>query len=100
MKRSLDRILTTHVGSLPRPDALVRLMWDRLEDRPFDQQCLDALIADAVREVVNRQVDLGIDIVSDGEMSKIGFSNYVMDRYTVLAGRYTSARPISPISPI
>ena len=87
MPRSTDRLLTTHAGSLPRPDALVRMMWDRIDGKPVDEAALEAAIADAVADVVSRQRALGLDFVSDGEMSKIGFSNYIFERLTGFGGR-------------
>lgn len=87
MKRSTDRILTTHAGSLPRPADLTRMMWDIIDEKQVDQGKLKTRIAEAVAEVVARQRDAGIDIISDGEMSKIGFSNYVMQRYSGFANR-------------
>mgnify|MGYP001605299830 CR=1 FL=1 len=82
MKRSTDRILTTHAGSLPRPDDLVRMMWNRLDGKPVDDARLASRVKEAVAEVVDKQRQTGIDIISDGEMSKTGFSNYVAQRYS------------------
>jgi 5-methyltetrahydropteroyltriglutamate--homocysteine methyltransferase len=87
MKRSTDRILTTHAGSLPRPDDLTRVMWDIIDNKPVDADRLDARVKTAVADVVRKQLDCGIDIISDGEMSKIGFSNYVMQRFSGFADR-------------
>src|SRR4051794_5044175 len=87
MLRSTDRILTTHAGSLPRPDALVRMMWDRIDGKEVDPAALDAAVAAAVRDAVDRQRAVGLDFVSDGEMSKIGFSNYIFERLTGFGGR-------------
>jgi len=87
MKRSTDRILTTHAGSLPRPADLTRMMWDLLDEKPVDEGKLRARVREAVAQVVGKQRDAGIDIVSDGEMSKVGFSNYVMQRYSGFANR-------------
>ena len=87
MQRSTERILTTHAGSLPRPDDLVRMMWDKLDEKPVDAVKLAARVKEAVSEVVAKQIEAGIDIVSDGEMSKVGFSNYVIERYTGFANR-------------
>jgi 5-methyltetrahydropteroyltriglutamate--homocysteine methyltransferase len=87
MRRSTDRILTTHAGSLPRPDDLVRLMWDKLDGKPVNNSALRVRVKEAVSEVVARQDRAGIDIISDGEMSKPGFSNYVAQRYTGFANR-------------
>jgi 5-methyltetrahydropteroyltriglutamate--homocysteine methyltransferase len=81
MKRSADRILTTHAGSLPRPDDLTRMMFDKLDNKPVDEGALARRVKEAVAEIVKKQVDCGIDIVSDGEMSKPGFSNYVIQRF-------------------
>ena len=87
MKRSTDRILTTHAGSLPRPPDLTRMMWDLIDEKPVDPDKLAARVQEAVVETVGKQREAGIDIVSDGEMSKIGFSNYVMQRYSGFANR-------------
>src|SRR5215831_1637629 len=86
MKRSTGRILTSHTGSLPRPQNLAQLMIAREQGKVFDEQELESSIDNAVDEVVRRQVDVGIDIISDGEMSKIGFANYVKDRLTGFGG--------------
>ena len=87
MKRSTDRILTTHAGSLPRPPDLTRMMWDLIDEKPVDPGKLAARVQEAVVETVGKQREAGIDIVSDGEMSKIGFCNYVMQRYSGFANR-------------
>jgi 5-methyltetrahydropteroyltriglutamate--homocysteine methyltransferase len=87
MKRSTDRILTTHAGSLPRPEDLTRMMWDIIDQKPVDQAKLDARVKEAVAEAVKKELDAGIDVVSDGEMSKIGFSNYVMQRFSGFANQ-------------
>jgi 5-methyltetrahydropteroyltriglutamate--homocysteine methyltransferase len=87
MLRSEGRILTTHAGSLPRPPDLTRMMWDLLDDKQVDQAQLQARVKQAVFDVVARQRLAGVDIVSDGEMSKVGFSNYVMQRYSGFANR-------------
>jgi 5-methyltetrahydropteroyltriglutamate--homocysteine methyltransferase len=80
MKRSTDRILTTHVGSLVRPPGLVELMRAKENGQPYDQQELAARVQSSVREVVHRQVETGIDIPSDGEYGKPSFSGYVNER--------------------
>jgi len=87
MKLSKDRILTTHAGSLPRPDELVRMMWNKLDGKPVDESSLRTRVREAVSSIVARQDSAGIDIVSDGEMSKPGFSNYIAQRYTGFANR-------------
>jgi 5-methyltetrahydropteroyltriglutamate--homocysteine methyltransferase len=82
MKRSTDRILTTHAGSLPRPEDLTRMMWDEIDGKDQNKDEVQARIVEAVEEAVKKQKKAGIDIISDGEMSKIGFSNYVIQRYS------------------
>ena len=80
MKRSTQRILTTHTGSLPRADDLIRMMFAKEEGVPVDPVALGARIRAAVAEVVTRQRQAGIDIVNDGEMSKPSYATYVKDR--------------------
>ncbi len=87
MQLNKDRIRTTHAGSLPRPDDLVRMMWDKLDGKAVDEKKLAARVRQAVDEVVTRQRKVGIDLISDGEMSKPGFSNYVAQRYTGFADK-------------
>jgi 5-methyltetrahydropteroyltriglutamate--homocysteine methyltransferase len=86
MKLSTDRILTTHVGSLPRPDALAELLLAREAGEEIDAARFAAEATRAVYDVVRRQVACGVDIVSDGEMSKIGYSTYIKDRCTGFSG--------------
>ena len=80
MKRSTDRILTTHVGSLARPHELLDTLKERENGRPYDTELLDRQITEAVADRVRRQVENGIDVVTDGEMSKVSFLGYVKDR--------------------
>jgi 5-methyltetrahydropteroyltriglutamate--homocysteine methyltransferase len=80
MKRSTERILTTHVGSLVRPPDLVQMLRAKESGQPYDQQGLAAQVRSAVAEVVHRQVEAGVDIPSDGEYSKPSFSVYVNER--------------------
>ncbi len=80
-----DRILTTHVGSLPRSQAVTDVVFARDAGAPRDAAG-DAVIADAVKEVVRKQVEAGVDIVSDGEMSKISYATYIKDRLTGFDG--------------
>jgi len=84
MKRSTDRILTTHVGSLARPHPLLHLMRARAEGQAYDADEFARLAREAVFDVVRRQVETGIDIVSDGEQSKAGFFAYVSGRLSGL----------------
>ena len=81
-----QRFLTTHVGSLPRSQAVVDLIFARERGEPIDETAFEAVMRDAVDEVVRRQVAAGIDIVSDGEMSKISYATYIKDRYTGFDG--------------
>jgi 5-methyltetrahydropteroyltriglutamate--homocysteine methyltransferase len=80
MKRSTERILTTHTGSLPRPDDLIRMMFAKEEGVPVDPAALGARIAAAVADVVAKQAQAGIDVVNDGEMSKPSYATYIKDR--------------------
>jgi 5-methyltetrahydropteroyltriglutamate--homocysteine methyltransferase len=80
MKRSTDRILTTHAGSLPRPPDLLELIQARAAGRRVDDTAHDSRLRVAVGEVVRKQVELGVDVVDDGEMSKPGFIHYTNER--------------------
>jgi 5-methyltetrahydropteroyltriglutamate--homocysteine methyltransferase len=80
VKRSTDRILTTHAGSLARPTGLLDTLRERENGRPYDADLLDRQVRDAVADRVRQQVDNGIDVVTDGEMSKVSFLGYVKDR--------------------
>jgi 5-methyltetrahydropteroyltriglutamate--homocysteine methyltransferase len=80
MSDDADRILTTHTGSLPRPADLIQLMWAVGDGIPVEQTALEARIAAAVTDTVQRQVDAGIAVVNDGEMSKPSYATYVKDR--------------------
>ena len=86
MNRSLDRFLTTHTGSLPRPDDLIRMMFAREEGIPVDRAALAGRIRAAVAEVVRKQTDAGIAIPSDGEVSKPSYATYVKDRLDGFGG--------------
>ena len=79
-------ILTTHVGSLPRTQTVVDFIFAREKEKPYEQAAFDAAMKQAVSETVKRQVEAGIDIVSDGETSKISYATYVKDRYTGFSG--------------
>ncbi len=79
-QQNTDRIQTTHIGSLPRPHALLDLMKAKFAGQPVDEAAYDATLARAVAECVRRQVECGIDIVTDGEFSKPGFFTYVRQR--------------------
>ena len=82
----MTRILTTHVGSLPRTQDVVDFIFAREREEPFDAAAFNACMAAAVSNSVKKQKDAGIDIVSDGETSKISYATYVKDRYTGFSG--------------
>jgi 5-methyltetrahydropteroyltriglutamate--homocysteine methyltransferase len=86
MKRSAERFLTTHTGSLPRPEDLMRMMFAREEGVPIDPVAMGARIRSAVAEIVRQQADAGVDIVNDGEMSKPSYATYVKDRLNGFGG--------------
>ena len=92
MKTSQDRILTTHVGSLPRPPELRQLLVAKDKGEPYDRAELERQTRDAVLAIVRRQAATGVDIVNDGEMSKPGYSTYVADRLSGFAG-HEPAKP-------
>jgi 5-methyltetrahydropteroyltriglutamate--homocysteine methyltransferase len=87
MKLSTDRILTTHVGSLPRPDDLFDLMLDRMDGKPVDEKAYAGRVREAVDASVRQQVDAGLDVVSDGEMGKPSFITYAAQRLDGLEKR-------------
>src|SRR5438067_1174978 len=86
MKRSLDRILTTHTGSLPRPPDIREMLWARETREPVDDTVFAARIHSAVVECVAHQVECGVDVVGDGELGKPNFVMYVTDRLSGLEG--------------
>ena len=82
----MTKILTSHVGSLPRTQDIVDFIFARENEQPYDQAAFDAAMTLAVDETVAKQVKAGINIVSDGETSKISYATYVKDRYTGFSG--------------
>ena len=80
MKRSTDRILTTHVGSLARPDDILRMIQAKVQGQPFDEAAFNARVRTAVAESVRKQAEVGIDVVSDGEQGKDSFAAYIRER--------------------
>src|SRR5215467_15581984 len=86
MSASAGRILTTHVGSLPRSQAVTDVLFAREGDEPREAARDDAVITEAVAAVVGRQVEVGIDVVSDGEMSKISYATYIARRLSGFDG--------------
>jgi 5-methyltetrahydropteroyltriglutamate--homocysteine methyltransferase len=91
MRRSTDRILTTHTGSLPRPADLAQMIFCRENGEPLNLAAFAQLTRQAVAEAVARQLEAGVDVVGDGEMGKVGYSTYVKDR---LAGFDGHSRPL------
>lgn len=86
MKLSTERILTTHVGSLPRSQKVFELVFARERNEPYDPAEYGAAIREAVAEVTRKQQAAGVDVVSDGEQSKISYATYIKDRLTGFAG--------------
>jgi len=82
----MTNILTTHTGSLPRSQEVVDFIFARENEQPFDQIAFDDCMARACSETVFKQAAAGVDIVSDGETSKISYATYVKDRYTGFSG--------------
>jgi len=93
MKLSTDRILTTHVGSLPRPKAVADLLVKKDLGQPYDHDAFDREVRQGVTDIVARQVATGIDVVSDGETSKIGYATYIKDRLTGFGGENFVPKP-------
>ena len=90
MIRSENRILTTHVGSLPRPEDLIQIMYAKEEGIPVDRKVMAARVETAVGEIVSLQTNAGIDIVNDGEMSKPSYATYIKDRLAGFGGKSNS----------
>ncbi len=86
MLHSSDRILTTHVGSLPRSEAVTKMVFAEEKGERMDPADRHALLSKAVDAVVAQQCDAGVDVVSDGEMSKISYATYIKDRITGFEG--------------
>ena len=80
------RFLTTHVGSLPREDDLIEIMFAKEDGLPLDMAAVDARIAEAVQFVVDRQAEAGLDIINDGEQSKPSYATYIKDRLDGFGG--------------
>jgi 5-methyltetrahydropteroyltriglutamate--homocysteine methyltransferase len=82
-----NRILTTHTGSLPRPDDLIKMMWAVADGVPVDAAALEARVEGAVTEIVRKQLDAGVSVINDGEMSKPSYATYVKDRLNGFGGK-------------
>jgi len=91
MRRSSDRILTTHTGSLPRPAELDQLIADKENGKELDKAAFDKRVTEAVADIVATQLAAGVSVVSDGEMGKPGYSTYVKDRLNGFGG---TGRPL------
>jgi 5-methyltetrahydropteroyltriglutamate--homocysteine methyltransferase len=91
METSKDRILTTHVGSLPRPQDVVDVLFAQDRGDAIDQAQFDQVVGNAVKDTVRKQVEAGLDIIDDGEMSKISYATYIRHRLTGFEG--DSSRP-------
>ena len=81
MKQSTERILTTHVGSLARSDSLTSLLRLREEGQPYHRDELARVVRESIAQVVRKQVETGIDIITDGEQGKSGFFSYIIERF-------------------
>src|SRR5690349_19364006 len=93
MKRSTDRILTSHAGSLARPFDLLEMLRDQINGRPVEPAAFEARVRSAVAQVVKEQAENGVDVVDDGELSKPMFADYVVDRIAGFEGVNPSPAP-------
>jgi 5-methyltetrahydropteroyltriglutamate--homocysteine methyltransferase len=93
MQRSTDRILTTHTGSLPRPDDLVSLLEGHDQREARSEPRFQERVSSAVKEIVQKQAAAGVTVVNDGEMSKVGYSTYLTDRVTGFSEQSRQSRP-------
>src|SRR4030081_1718233 len=89
MQRSENRILTTHAGSLPRPAALTRLFAQRVRGEAVDPAAIETEGRNAVRQIVQKQIEAGLDVIDDGEQSRESFVLYMRHRLTGLGGEGT-----------
>lgn len=86
MKQSTERILTTHTGSLPRPEDLTALLYAQEQGKGYNPEALAERVRTATAEIIRQQLACGVDIVNDGETGKVGYSTYVKDRLTGFEG--------------
>ena len=86
MKQSIDRIITTHVGSLPRPERLEELLIQRDHGRHVDQAEFDGEVERALEYAIGKQIESGVDVGNDGEEPRVGFQTYVPQRMSGFAG--------------
>ena len=96
----MTRVLTTHVGSLPRPQEVVDVIWAEDQGEAVDPGEYDRVIGEAVRDRVAHQVEAGIDLVSDGEMGKIGYATYIRHRLSGFEVGDVPAPPRQTSTPI
>ena len=89
----MTKIKTTHVGSLPRSNELSELLFKKDKKEKIDLDNFDAVVKKDVKKIVKKQVDLGIDFISDGEMSKISYATYVKDRIDGFSGESERKAP-------
>ena len=89
MKRSAERILTTHTGSLPRPQDLLAMLEAVDAGTPPDPAAFASRVRSATKEIVKQQAEVGVDVVNDGEQGKVGYSTYVRQRLTGFGGQST-----------
>jgi 5-methyltetrahydropteroyltriglutamate--homocysteine methyltransferase len=87
LQRNTDHIQTTHIGSLPRPHKLLDILKAKYGGQPYDQAELNSILAQAVVDCVRKQVECGIEIVTDGEYSKPGFFTYIRERWVRISTR-------------
>jgi 5-methyltetrahydropteroyltriglutamate--homocysteine methyltransferase len=92
MQRSTDRILTTHTGSLPRPDDLVAMVEGKDQQEVHHEGVFDRRVKEAVHELVHKQLDTHVDVINDGEASKVGYATYVTERLTGFEGENRPSR--------
>ncbi len=100
MKRSTDRIRTTHTGSLPRPADVFAIMRTIAAGKPYDRDAYEAALTKHVADIVKKQVDAGIDVVNDGEVSKISFQHYLTERLEGFEARVPPGGLGPPTGPI
>lgn len=93
MKRSTDRILTTHVGSLVRPPEILKMIIDKVNHQPIDEEAFAEAVRRGVKDVVKKQAEVGIDVPSDGEFSKPSFAGYINERLAGMEMQASAPRP-------
>ena len=92
MQTSIDRILTTHVGSMPRPEELTEILYKIEFNEPYENTSFIALLESSVGSIVSTQIEWGLDIINDGEMGKTGYATYIQQRLDGFSGESASIR--------